>query len=204
MSAALALDKIRPAFADPVRESQLAFRKIMDAVARPGTRAQFGGAIEPPAGLGVAAATVALTLFDFETPIWLAPALRGGETEAWVRFHCGCPLTTDPAEASFAILVDAAAAPPLAAFNLGDAKYPDRSTTVILQVENLDGGERVTLTGPGIKNQTVVEPRGLPAGFWGQMQGNNANFQFGVDLLLVSGGSLIAVPRSSQIQIQGD
>jgi alpha-D-ribose 1-methylphosphonate 5-triphosphate synthase subunit PhnH len=204
MSAALELDKIRPAFADPVRESQLAFRRVMDAVARPGTRADFGAAVEPPAGLGVAAATVALTLFDFETPVWLEPALRGGEAETWARFHCGCPLVTDPAAAAFALVTDAAAAPALSAFNLGDARYPDRSTTVILQVEGLDGGTPVTLSGPGIKDQVVVAPKGLPEGFWGQMQDNNAKYQFGVDVLLAHGPALIAVPRSAQIQIQGD
>jgi alpha-D-ribose 1-methylphosphonate 5-triphosphate synthase subunit PhnH len=204
MSAALQLDKIRPAFVDPVRESQLAFRRVMDAVARPGTRADFGAAVEPPAGLGVAAATVALTLFDFETPVWLEPGLRGGEAETWVRFHCGCPLVTDPAAAAFAVVTDAAAAPALSAFNLGDARYPDRSTTVILQVEGLDGGAPVTLTGPGIKDQVVVAPKGLPTAFWGQMQDNNAKYQFGVDVLLVAGPALIAVPRSAQIQIQGD
>lgn len=201
MSATLDLDKIRPAFADPVRESQLAFRKIMDAVARPGSRADFGAAIEPPTGLGVAAATVALTLFDFETTVWLEPALRGGEVETWVRFHCGCPLTTDPAQAAFAIVTDAASAPRLDAFNLGDAKYPDRSTTLILQVEALDGGEVATLTGPGIKDQAAAAPKGLPDGFWTQMQDNNAKFQFGVDVMLVAGPALVAVPRSSQIQI---
>ena len=203
MSAALELDKIRPAFGDPVRESQIAFRKIMEAVARPGTRADFGGAVEAPAGLGVAAATVALSLLDFETQVWLDPALRGGEAEAWVRFHCGCPLTTNPAEAAFAIVTDVANAPGLAAFNLGDARYPDRSTTVILQVESLDGGQAVVLTGPGIENQAVVAPSGLPEDFWGQLQDNNAKFQFGVDVLIVSGQRLTAVPRSSQIQIQG-
>jgi alpha-D-ribose 1-methylphosphonate 5-triphosphate synthase subunit PhnH len=36
------------------------------------------------------------------------------------------------------------------------------------------------------------------------MQENNARFQFGVDVLLVSGGTMIAVPRSSQINLQGD
>ncbi|HEX4182066.1 MAG TPA: phosphonate C-P lyase system protein PhnH [Caulobacteraceae bacterium] len=203
MSAALDLDKIRPAFVDPVRESQLAFRKIMEAVARPGTRADFGPAVEPPAGFGVAAATVALTLFDFETAVWLEPALRGGEAETWVRFHCGCPLTTETGASGFAIVTNPGSAPRLGAFNLGDAKYPDRSTTVILQVEDLDGGEAVTLTGPGIKDQAVIAPAGLPEGFWGQVQENNAKFQFGVDVLLVSGPALIAVPRSAQIHIQG-
>jgi alpha-D-ribose 1-methylphosphonate 5-triphosphate synthase subunit PhnH len=204
MSAALELDNIRPAFADPVGDSQRAFRKIMDAVARPGTRADFGPAVEPPAGLGVAAATVALTLFDFETPVWLDPALRGGEAETWVRFHCGCPLTADPAAAAFAVVTDVASAPGLAAFNLGDAKYPDRSTTVIVQASGLDGGAPATLTGPGIKDQAVVAPQGLPPGFWGQLQDNNAKFQFGVDVLVVSGAALVALPRSAQIKIEGE
>jgi alpha-D-ribose 1-methylphosphonate 5-triphosphate synthase subunit PhnH len=204
MSAALELDTIGPAFADPVRDSQLAFRKIMEAVARPGTRADFGLAIEPPAGLGAAAATVALALLDFETLVWLDPALRGSEAEAWVRFHCGCPLTTDPAEAAFAIVTDAGAAPRLGAFNIGDARYPDRSTTVILQVESLDDGEAVVLSGPGIRDRIAVAPRGLPEGFWDQVRDNNAKFQFGVDVLIVSGPLLTAVPRSSQIQTQGD
>ena len=199
---ALDLDKIRPAFADPVRESQRAFRAIMDAVARPGTRVEFG-ALQPPAGLSVAAATVALALFDFETLVWLNPALRGTEAESWVRFHCGCPLTTDPAAAAFAIVTQAAVAPPLSAFNLGDARYPDRSTTVILQVESLEGGPAATLSGPGIKDEAVVAPLGLPSGFWAQMQDNNAQFQFGVDVMIVSGEALTAVPRSSHIQFEG-
>jgi alpha-D-ribose 1-methylphosphonate 5-triphosphate synthase subunit PhnH len=203
MSAALELDKIQPAFADPVRESQMAFRKIMEAVARPGTRADFGPALEPPAGLGVAAATVALALLDFETLVWLDPALRGGEAEAWVRFHCGCPLTTETAGAAFAIVTDARTAPRLDAFNLGDARYPDRSTTVILQVESLDDGEAVILSGPGVRDTIAVAPSGLPEDFWGQLQDNNSKFQFGVDVLIVSGQALTAVPRSSQIQIQG-
>jgi alpha-D-ribose 1-methylphosphonate 5-triphosphate synthase subunit PhnH len=197
----LELDKIQPAFVDPVRESQSAFRAIMEAVARPGTRADFGSALRPPVGLDVAAAIAALTLMDFETPVWLDPALRGGDAEAWVRFHCGCPLTTDPAAAAFAIVTDAATAPPLEAFNPGDARYPDRSTTVILQVESLDGGSSAVLTGPGIKDQCAVSPKGLPAGFWEQMQDNNARFQFGVDVMIVSGQALFAVPRSSHIKI---
>ncbi|HSZ50484.1 MAG TPA: phosphonate C-P lyase system protein PhnH [Caulobacteraceae bacterium] len=203
MSAALDLDKIRPAFQDPVRDSQIVFRRVMDAVARPGSQADLGAIVEPPAGLDAAAAAVALTLFDFETRIWLDPALRGGEAEAWLRFHCGCPLTSDPDQAAFALISEAKAAPALSAFNPGDAKYPDRSTTVIVQVESLDGGQTVTLTGPGIKDSATVAPKGLPEGFWKQMQDNNSKFQFGVDVLIVSGQALIATPRSSHIQMQG-
>lgn len=202
MSQALDLSRVRPGFPDPVRQSQAVFRQVMDAVARPGTPADLSPCPTPPAGLAAAAGAVALTLFDFETPVWLDPAL-GAEAGDWLRFHCGCPLVTDPAQAAFAIVVDAPHAPPLAAFHQGDAKYPDRSTTVLLQVAALDGGEPVTLRGPGIRNEAKLAPTGLPGDFWDQVQTNHMQFQFGVDLLLVAGSELIGLPRSTRVEIEG-
>lgn len=202
MSQTLDLAKIHPGFLDPVRESQAVFRKVMDAVARPGSVADLAFAVDGPPGLDCAAAAVALTLFDFETPVWLDPALASSEAEAWIRFHAGCPLTIEAAEADFALVTRAEACPPLAAFNQGDAKYPDRSTTVIIQVAALDGGAPVALTGPGIKTETTIAPRGLPDGFWEQIRTNHAQFQFGVDVLLVAGPKLLALPRSTRAQIR--
>lgn len=203
-SAVLDLAEIAPAFHDPTRESQAVFRKVMDAVARPGTLQDLAFAPDAPPGLDRAAGAVALTLFDFETPVWLDPALRGAAAEGWMRFHCGCPLTDDPAQAAFALITDALAAPELVAFNPGDAKYPDRSTTLIVQLPALDGGPRVTLTGPGIKDEASLALAGLPAGFWDQVQANHAKFQFGVDLIFVAGDRLTALPRSTRVTIQGN
>jgi alpha-D-ribose 1-methylphosphonate 5-triphosphate synthase subunit PhnH len=203
MSAVLDLTDVAPAFADPTRESQAVFRRVMDAVARPGTVQDLALAPDAPAGLDRAAGAVALTLFDFETTVWLDPALRGGEVEAWVRFHCGCPLVENPAEAAFAVVADLASVPALAAFNQGDAKYPDQSTTIILQLPSLDSGQTVVLTGPGVKSETEIALKGLSAAFWDQVQTNHAQFQFGVDLLLVSGDRLTALPRSTRVNIKG-
>lgn len=203
MSATLDLAAIHPGFLDPVRESQAVFRRVMDAVARPGTLADLAFAVDGPPGLDCAAAALALTLFDFETPVWLDPTLAGGDAESWIRFHAGCPLTDDPSTAAFAVVTRAETCPPLAAFNPGDAKYPDRSTTVVLQVLGLEGGEAVTLTGPGIRDQAVIAPRGLPDGFWAQVQANHGRFQFGVDLMLVAGSRLLALPRSTRVEIKG-
>lgn len=203
MSAVLDLSDVAPGFADATRESQAVFRRVMDAVARPGTVHDLSRAPDAPAGLDRAAAAIALTLFDFETPVWLDPKLRGGETEAWVRFHCGCPLTSDPAKAAFAVVTDLAAAPALGAFDQGDAKYPDRSTTVILQLPALAGGPAVSLTGPGVKTEATIAPEGLSDAFWDQVATNHGQFQFGVDLLLVAGDRLTALPRSTRINIKG-
>lgn len=204
MSAVIDLANIAPAFADPTRGSQAVFRRVMDAVARPGTLQTVGFAPDAPQGLDRATGAVALTLFDFETPIWLDPALRGTQAEAWMRFHCGCPLTVDPLAAAFALVSDIASAPGLAAFNQGDAKYPDRSTTLLIQLASLEGGPVVTLRGPGIKDEASLALPGLPAGFWDQVQTNGSQFQFGVDLIFTAGDRIAALPRTTRVTVEGN
>lgn len=200
----LDLGAIAPGFPDPTRDSQAVFRRAMDAVARPGTIQDLSFAPEPPAGLGRAAAALALTLFDFETKVWLDPMLRDGVASDWLRFHCACPLTEQPGEAAFAIVVDAADCPPLTNFHPGDAKYPDRSTTIILQVPALVGGRGVTLEGPGIKERSALAPAGIGAGFWEQVQANHGRFQFGVDVIFAAGDLIAALPRSTRVTLKGD
>lgn len=204
MSAVIDLAAIAPAFADPTRESQAVFRRIMDAMARPGTIQDLSFAPDAPDRLARAGAAVALTLFDFETPVWLDPTLRGGAAENWLRFHCGCPTITDPAQAAFALVTDLAQAPALADFDQGDAKYPDRSTTLVIQLPALTGGPEVVLAGPGIKGESSLALPGLPESFWDQVQTNHAQFQFGVDLIFVAGDRLTALPRSTRVTIKGD
>ncbi|MBP8248125.1 MAG: phosphonate C-P lyase system protein PhnH [Phenylobacterium sp.] len=204
MSAVLDLAAIAPAFSDPTRGSQAVFRKVMEAMARPGVIHDLGFAPDAPQGLDRAAGAIALTLFDFETPVWLDPALRGGTAEGWIRFHCGAPLTADPMAAAFALISDISASPALRAFNMGDAKYPDRSTTLVIQLPALEGGPEVVLTGPGIKTQMTLALAGLPDGFWAQVQDNHEQFQFGVDLIFVAGDRVTALPRSTRVTIKGD
>jgi len=200
MTVGIDLSKVRPGFPDPVHNSQSVFRAIMEAVARPGMQVTLSPAPTSPAPLCPAAGAVALTLLDFETPVWLSPAIREGEARDWLRFHCGCPLVDETEASAFAFISRADEAPPLSAFNPGDAKYPDRSTTVILQVFSLDGGSPVRLAGPGIKGERVIAPRGLPADVWDQVAENGAAFQFGVDILLVAEEGLIGLPRTVRIQ----
>jgi alpha-D-ribose 1-methylphosphonate 5-triphosphate synthase subunit PhnH len=204
LAPALDLNEVAPGFSDPTRDSQAVFRRAMDAVARPGTIHDLSFAPEPPHGLGRAAAALALTLFDFENPVWLDPALRTGLATSWLRFHCACPLTEEPEKAAFAIVVDVANCPPLSSFNLGDAKYPDRSTTLIVQVAALVGGPRTVLEGPGIKGRGALAPAGVTTGFWEQMQANHDRFQFGVDLIFAAGDLIAAVPRTTRITVKGD
>ena len=189
---------LAPAFADPVLSAQSTFRSIMDAMAKPGTVVGLGEPLEAPAPLSRGSAAVALTLCDQDTPVWLDPMLAAGsEVAYWLRFHTGAPVVSEPSQASFAILADPAKAPPFDAFALGTAEYPDRSATLIFQVDRFARGAALTLTGPGIKGRNTLRAEPLPADFRQRLAANRALFPCGVDLLLVTDAAVAALPRSA-------
>lgn len=197
----LARDGILAAgLADPVHDAQRCFRRLLDAMAHPGRIVDIPGglAAPPPSPLCEAAAAVLLTLCDVETPLFLSPEAR--PAAAYLRFHCGAPCAATPGEAHFALIADAAVLPPLDAFALGSDEYPDRSTTLILQVPSLadDGG--VVLRGPGIRDQARLAVGGLGAGFWAQRVALQTLFPRGLDIVFTCGSRLAALPRSTGVE----
>jgi alpha-D-ribose 1-methylphosphonate 5-triphosphate synthase subunit PhnH len=200
---ALDLSQLLPGFADPTRESQSAFRAIMNATARPGLVADLAAAPTPPAGLNRAAGAAALTLVDQDTPLWLDPVMRGSAAETWLRFHCTCPLVSAPQAAAFALLDAASDMPALAAFNQGDARYPDQAATLIIMLPALTGGAVLELRGPGIADVTRIAPQGLSPEFWAERAELVAHFQYGIDLMLCAGDQLVSIPRTTRIITTG-
>ncbi|MDQ0455869.1 phosphonate C-P lyase system protein PhnH [Rhizobium paknamense] len=188
-------------FADPVFDAQAVFRAIMDAMAHPGTLAVIGVKLQPPAPLGPAAGAVMLTLCDHDTPVWLTPGLVQAGAGSWLSFYCGATLTDEKTEAAFAFIERSAVMPPLSGFAAGSADYPDRSTTLAVEVEALEGGTPLRLTGPGIRDEAVIAPLGLPELFLAQWSANHALFPRGVDLILTCGTALVALPRTCRIEV---
>ena len=92
------------AFASPVFGAQETFRAALHAMSYPARVMEAGFELDPPPSLDQASAAPALSLFDFETPVWLEPAASTDEVRAFLRFHCGCPIVEDPAAAQFAIV----------------------------------------------------------------------------------------------------
>ena len=189
------MSAVHAAFTDPSRDSQQVFRAIMNAVAHPGevVRADMGFA--PPAPLSAAAAAALLSLADFETAVWLDAAER--DARQFLRFHTGARLIDEPALADFALLTDPQAAPALETFAQGTADYPDRSATLIMQVEAF--GQDWRLTGPGIDGKTRFSATPLPADFVAQWRDNHARFPQGVDVIFAGNGQIAALPRSTEI-----
>ncbi len=187
-------------FENSVDASQEVFRAVMDAMARPGTRHHLPDRLLPPPGLPKPLATLALALADFETPLWLDDSFAGQlAIVRYLKFFTGAPLVSDPATAAFALVSDVVAMPALDAFSQGTLAYPDRSTTIIIQVEALDGGMPMNLRGPGIKGTTSFAPHPQPTGLVAQLATNRAQFPCGVDLIFASPDGIAAIPRSLHV-----
>jgi alpha-D-ribose 1-methylphosphonate 5-triphosphate synthase subunit PhnH len=195
MSAALA-----PGFADPVFDSQSVFRAVLSALSRPGLPVPLATALAPPAPLTPELAAVALALADPDAPLWLDASLSGvPAVAAYLRFHTGAPIVPDPADAAFALVAESLQAPSFGELATGDDLYPDRSTTLVVAVESLAGGLPMRLRGAGIRQDVTVSASPLPERFVEGIRANAATFPRGIDCLLVSGGQVVGIPRSSRV-----
>lgn len=203
MTAPAAATPLAAGFPDPVHNAQAAFRTIMNAMARPGTLQELSASnLTPPAPLTPVAAAIALTLFDFDTPVWLDRQLMASDgVKAFLRFHTGAPIVSEPVEAAFALISDPLHMAPLASFNQGSAEYPDRSTTLILTGQEFGKSPAATLTGPGIKDTASLSTGPVPPVFWNQVIANFRQFPRGVDLIFAGKTRIAALPRSTRITL---
>ena len=191
---------LAPAFADPPRATQSVFRAVTEAMARPGQARALVALPTPPAPLGPATAALALTLLDYETPFWLDRTFAAApEVREWLRFHTGAPLTPDAAIAAFAFIADPAQCPAFAEFSAGSLEYPDRSTTLVLQVDGFDRGAPLVLAGPGIAGTQRFRATPLPLDFSARLIANHTLFPRGIDLILASPDAVAALPRSLRV-----
>ena len=88
-------------------------------------------------------------------------------------------------------------------FAQGTQEYPDRSTTLIVEIEASTGGRPLVLTGPGIRTQEEIAPAGLPEMFPHLWAGNRQNFPRGIDLILVAGDAVFCLPRTTVLRVKG-
>ncbi|MEM7189780.1 MAG: phosphonate C-P lyase system protein PhnH [Pseudomonadota bacterium] len=177
-------------FANPPVQAAEGFRAALQAMSRPGQIEAVAGSTPPPP-LSVAAGVLALVLCDHDTPIWLAPSVDGSDIREWFAFHTGAPVALRAA-AQFAFgRWDEML--PLTNFAIGTPEYPDRSATLIVEVEGFGDAHR--LTGPGIETDahlTVPDPDAF--------RRNAALYPLGLDFFLTAGNRLAGVPRTTRVE----
>lgn len=176
-------------FADAPIDAAHAFRAIMTALARPGEILHVTGA-QPPAPLSAAAGAVLLTLCGPETPVFLAPSHDSEAVRGWIGFHTGAPIA-EAGAADFAI--GRWGELPRDRFRIGVPDYPDRSATLIVEMDALEA-MGPTLTGPGIETEAHLS---LPER--GAFQANAAQYPLGLDFFFTCGDRIAGLPRSTRV-----
>ncbi|MEL6169848.1 MAG: phosphonate C-P lyase system protein PhnH [Pseudomonadota bacterium] len=184
------VNSLEGGFADAPRDSAFAFRAALSALSRPGKIERITGA-SGPAPLSPAAATLIITLCDPDAGIYLAGEHDTEEVRAWVAFHTGAPLVARE-EAAFAVghwsdLL------PLNTYPIGTPEYPDRSTTLIVEVPSLEG-PGTTLSGPGIKDTATLPLPDVDA-----FRANEMLFPLGLDFFLTAGSDVAGLPRTTKV-----
>jgi alpha-D-ribose 1-methylphosphonate 5-triphosphate synthase subunit PhnH len=195
MSASGAMTMSR-GFANPALDSQAVFRAILKAMSEPGRVIECPVPV-PSAPLPPVIAAVALTMLDYETPIFLAGDLSREAPAAFLAFHTGAPLVSKPGQASVVLALAPNELPPIAELEAGTPAYPDRSATVIVGVTGFGGGTPVSLRGAGIAGSRDFMAGGLHTAFWKAAIENAARFPLGVDFIFCGLRSLAAMPRST-------
>lgn len=184
-------DALEGGFTEAPVQSARAFREILEAMARPGTIRRIQGAI-PPEPLSIAAGTALLVLTDPTTRLHLAGPADCPSVRDWVAFHIGAPISTAE-EADFAVGTWDTLQP-VTRFRIGEPDYPDRSATLIVEVDRLVS-HGPTLTGPGIETASWLN---LPE--TAAFQANRALFPLGFDALFTAGDRIAGLPRSTRVE----
>jgi alpha-D-ribose 1-methylphosphonate 5-triphosphate synthase subunit PhnH len=194
--------ELLPAWDDPVHDTQSTFRTVLKALSEPGLIQTIAKDVLSPAPMFASTAALCLTLADFETAVWLDPDADNAALVAYLRFHCGCRLVRDTAEATFAVITDLRqleAENALERFAQGTMEYPDRSTTLLVQATGLEDGPTRYLSGPGIAQRHAFNVSGLPDNFDAIWQKNTEAFPLGVDLVFCHGSRMLGLPRTTSI-----
>ncbi|AKJ30394.1 phosphonate C-P lyase system protein PhnH [Caldimonas brevitalea] len=226
----VAVAALAPGFADPVHAAQATFRRLLDAMARPGRvqtldRASLQG-LERTTPMAPATLAVLLALADADTRVWISPEVGRDPHQtdalvAYARFHTGMAVAHDVSSCEFAFaLVGAACEDVLCRLNPGSDEAPEDGATLVIEAAGLDALEEpagaepptqrlpgdgvwVRLTGPGIRHAHRLQVAGLDLGFWQQRAAAHLSFPRGIDLVFSCGEQLAALPRSTRVEILG-
>ncbi|PVY91571.1 alpha-D-ribose 1-methylphosphonate 5-triphosphate synthase subunit PhnH [Acidovorax sp. 99] len=189
-------------FSNEAFGSQAVFRAVLQALSHPGLTVAVEHDAQAPAVGHAASAAVLLALLDSDCTLWLSPKLAASDAGAWLRFHTGCTVVADAAQARFVWVAQGDALPALNRLALGTDIYPDQSATCVVDVSRAavtttDASDAWHLRGPGIRDVAALQVDGLPDDFETQWAANHAMFPRGVDLLLGTPDHIVGLPRTT-------
>ena len=189
-----------PGFSNPILDSQAVYSTLMSAMSEPAKVFELNKYCDGPQGLYPTTAAIALTLFDNDTKIFHTSSLD--DAQDWVRFHCSAPSTQQEHNADYAIVSKASHVLDFSKLAIGTPEYPERSTTLIFEVESLEDGACFEARGPGIENIHLFSVKGIHEECEEVVTNNHGLFLQGLDCILVSSTSILCLPRTTKLRRQ--
>lgn len=179
-----------------IRE-HLAFRRILDAFARPGTP-QF--LTDESVDRATAFELFAACLLDSESSLahlWDEDA----ETTRRIAILTGCRLVS-ASDADFVLAGVRGAGSRLSDLRIGDPDYPDRGSTAIHFVDKIrPSGGILAWKGPGIDGVSDPWFEGLPDTELPALRDANSSYPLGLDAVFIDlQGCMVALPRSTRLE----
>ena len=203
------LAAVTPGFRDVVHGAQQTYRVLLAAMSRPGQNLRLPtdaiAGVNPPPSLGIGMTAILLSLLDAETVVALRGRCHSAAAESYLRFHTGARMTGAADSAAFVVArlaqLDAAL---WSCLETGSDEAPQLGATLLLEVDAFDadagsGTTTLSLRGPGIEHETPLVVAGLPAAFVTWRIDLQRRMPRGVDLVLVCGDRVVALPRSTRI-----
>ena len=184
-------DNIRSVGADwQPPTQQAAFRQIMNCFAYPGRLGQL--ATEAKHGLPLLLAT----LVDRSNRLADPHRLLDDDEHRRLGASPGSPEMSQ-------FVVQPGACPPDFQPMLGSLENPEQGATLIVVAERLGTGGRLHLSGPGIDGTATIAVQGVDPTWWQKREQWNASFPLGVDMIVVAGRQVLALPRTTHVNLQG-
>ena len=185
--------------------TQQLFRIALDSTAHPGRIAQLP-AIAVKSGKAEYDSFDALlyTLLDHETSF----SVIGTEVrEEFIDkiYRLTKSRYTDIEQADYVVISGGSSGRMLEHVRRGDLEFPDKGATVFYRVENLGGpdGIRLTVRGPGVKNQAALQVSGADPEDLAMLNLINSEFPLGIDIICVDRSmKIVCIPRSSNVTIE--
>tara|TARA_R110000787_G_scaffold8607_39_gene29418 strand:+ start:5224 stop:5814 length:591 start_codon:yes stop_codon:yes gene_type:complete len=167
---------------------QRAFRKMLSAFSFPGQLVELG--VPPEQALTLALATLidgSVRLCDLQNLV---------STDD--RRRLACTMTT--AETAQFVVADAGILTDMKPC-LGTLESPEHGASILLRAREGNEPTTLRLSGPGIKGERILAVAGVHPGWWSQRHHWNQAFPLGIDMIILTGSQLLAIPRTVQIRI---
>ncbi|AXC49465.1 phosphonate C-P lyase system protein PhnH [Paracoccus suum] len=87
----------------------------------------------------------------------------------------------------------------VAQLSVGSELHPEGGATIIAPAR-LGAGERLRLTGPGIRQAQQIALDGIAPAFW-SLRELACTYPLGFELILVDGARVLALPRSTRVEV---